>query len=797
MDTLLHDLRYALRTLRKNPGFTLVAVLTLALGIGANTAIFSVVEPLLLNPFPFDGGERMVYLWRQESRSKMSLAPSAEQFELWRDRAASLDGVEPFNQLELRRSGSDGATIVPGMAVSPTFLSFLGLEPALGRGFLEEEATAGGEAVVMLGSAYWKREYGGRNDVLGSAIELDGRVHTVVGVMPERAELFHKADFWLPFRGDWGRLGVPAIGRLRPGVGEEAARLELERLAGELESDGLPGEWSPRLVRAGDEVVKTPFRHALLILSGAVGLVLLIACANVAHLFLARAVARGREFAVRAALGAGRRRIVRQLLTESLLLALAAGALGLLLASWGITAIVHLRPVELTALERAELNPSVFLFAVVVSLCTAAFFGLWPALRASRFDPAHALRGAAPGAGGTVASARGRKLIIALEVALTVVLLVGAGLLVRTLAHLQMLDPGFRPAGLLAVQVDLPPDRYADKDARESFRQQLLERIHALPGVEAATFAMDVPPRYAYRINQPEVEGGGAAADGASRPIALNAVHSDFFRVAGIRIREGRSFTEAEVRDRAPVMVVGAALARQLWPDGVAIGRRLRFSAQGRWSSVIGVVDDVAAHGLIGMVENGSFQVYEPFMETGARVGVLAVRAQGDGGTLTASLRALLREVEPEIVIREVTTASSLLDGSIATPRFNMVLLTIFATLALVLAAVGLFAVLSYIVGQRTREIGVRVALGAPVGQVVRLILVQGMAPVATGLALGLAGAVAAVRAMDSLVHGISTLDPATFVGVPFLLAAVALLASWLPARRAARVDPMVALRAE
>lgn len=794
LDDLTADMRYTLRTFRRAPGFTAAALLTLGLGIGATTAVFSVVHPLLLDPLPFEGGNRMARLWYADATSGMMVSPPEELAEAWRARAHSIEAIEGYGNLQYRRVGPDGPELVAGTAVSHTFLDFVGLAPVLGRMFTAEEVRDDAD-VVLLGHGFWKREFGGRADVVGESIELDERPHTIIGVMAARLAAFASSEIWAPNAGFDLGSGL-LMARLRPGVEDSAVLRELTAIAADVPESRAWGDgWGARLVRPQDGLGRG-LRDVLRVLPVAVGLVLLIASANVAHLLMARAVTRRRELAVRGALGAGRARLVRQLLTESALLAAGGGALGLLLGHLGLRAILGLRPAGLEDLDRAGLSPEVLLFCLGVTLLTVLIFGVAPAVRAGRTDPGTALKG---GPAETVdrAGARIRRAMIAAEVALTVVLLVGAGLLTRGMIQLHTTDPGFRAEGLYTVRVALPEANYGSEAVRSALRDELLERLRATPGIEAATIASGAPPRYGFMRGAPESRDGSGFDDVTL--ISKGRVYADYFRIAGIPITEGRAFTEAEVSTNAPVVVLGESLARRLWPHGDAVGREMRFNEQGRWLTVVGVAGDIATDGLL---RSGPprLQAHTPFTEFSAsrpELGILVVRASGEATAVVGQLRAILRDVAPDAPVREIASIDAQLRRTLAAPRFNATLLGIFAGLALLLSAVGLYGVLAYAVRRRTREFGIRKAVGAPSAAIARAVVAEAAGPVAVGALLGLLGALAAGRAIESLLYGFPARDPVTFGAVVAVIIATTLLAALVPTRLALKADPVVALRAE
>ncbi|HET6229292.1 MAG TPA: ABC transporter permease, partial [Longimicrobiaceae bacterium] len=791
MDALLNDLRYAVRSLSRSPAFVLTAVLTLALGIAVNTAIFSVVNRLLLQPLPFRDSGRMAYVWLSDPAIGLSVGPTAPVAEAWRTRARSLEGAETYDSREVFLGGSGEAAVVPGTSVGPGFLRFLGVAPAAGRMFTADEA-ARGEPVALLSYGTWQRRFGGRADVAGATLQLDGKPYTVVGVMPrelEESDLGGRTEVWMPLslQGPGPRT-VSMVARLREGVTPEAAQRELAGIAAQVPDGLMPGhKWDAQLMRPTD-FLDDGVHTGLLVLMGAVGLVLLIACANVAHLFLARTAARGREMAIRTSLGAGRGALVRQLLVEGLLIAAAGGTAGLLLARWGVDALVGLRPEALSTLEGVPLNGRVLLFTAGVSALTGLLFGLLPALRGARVDPAVALGGSPAGLGGSRRDARLRGGMVGLEVALSVVLVVGAGLLLRSLARLGAQEPGVRVDGVAAASVTLPPNRYSSPAARYAFAQEVRERAERLPGVTSATLSVLMPAEFGIVLGQAEVEGrAGNPLEG--QLLSTDWVGPEYFATVGVPLRQGRGFTDAERASGAKVAVIGESLARRLAPGGSAVGTRFRLAPKDEWSTVVGVVGDVKGPGTHFLAKR--MQMYSPLGAPQLSQGqvVVVAHTRGDAGALAAGLRSLVRSADPQVAVREASTLREAMAHGLADQRFQTLLLTTFAALALLLAAVGLFGVLTYTVQQRTREIGIRIALGAGAGRVHALVLRDVGGAAAVGVVVGLVAAAATTRLATSMFFGIEPGDAVSFAAAAVLVSGVAALVASLPARRAARVD--------
>ncbi len=809
---MLLDLRAACRDLLKSRWFTCVTVLTLALGIGANTAIFGVVNRLVLNPLPYPDSDRIVFL--RLANEQMTFSVDRFLARIWREQARSLDGVEGHQfRPDALAFDASGARVLPTRGITPGFPAFLGVAPVLGRGFTADDVVPGAPAVVLLSYDMWQREYGGARDVLGRAITLDGVSHTVIGVMPTRWDAFVptvvRPDVWFPLSLDAafdsapGNRSVELLGRLRPGIPADLVRAELDALVARAMEEGparrLPApDVVARVIRPADLMVAASTRDALLVLFGAVGLVLLVACSNVANLLLARGASRARELALRAALGASTWRLVRALLAECLVLALAAGTVGVAFGWLTLGICVRLRP-NLTTLADVRLDPGMLAFTFGVSVLTAFVFGMAPALQLVSRKLGGALR---QGAAGVVrgSGAHLRKLLVAAQMTLSVVLLISAGLLIRSVIYLQHIDVGYDTNNLFTVQLTLPPARYQAVTSRELLVERLLERVRSLPSVAAATRAFQAPPYFAGSTNPIELRGAPSIEPEPSVGFANNYVPPDYFDVLGMRLREGRTFTADEVQSGQAV-IVNRAAAQRFWPERNAVGEQMKLQTIGPdpdWTTVVGVVDNVVGGG--GLTQPMEVpQLYYPFHSDRVPVisPVLIVRAAEDPGDTIAAVRAATQELDPEIALRNVFVTEERVTSSMEGPRFNMALLAAFAVIALALAAVGLSAVIGYEVAERTHEIGIRMALGARTENVRRLAMKHGLTPAAAGVVIGVIGALGSTQLAASLLHGVAPRDPLTFVGVVALLVLVALGASWYPARRATRVDPITALRAD
>ena len=819
IDELLQDLRFAGRQFRRAPAFTAIAVLILALGIGANTAIFSVINRLLLDPLPYPNGDRIVMpmreneLLRGDARAERHSA-NAALVEAWRERTHTVEAISAAAESMFSVRPDGIVDTIPSAPVTANFMSMLGVRPILGRGFTtDDEQPADQVAVAMISYALWQRAYGGRADVLGRTVSLDGRPLTIVGVTPPGLNIplsrNPPPDIWVPepFRhaanGSNGSLkpGPTIFAVLRSGTSVEAASRELQTIAA-----SFPGrvqdQASIRVKRAQDFLDARQTR-ALQVLFAAVGALLLIACANVANLLLARAWTRQREFAVRAALGAGRRRLARQLLTESISIALAGGLLGVGVAWLTLHIIVALRPPALEPLADVRLEPAVLLWTLGISIATGILFGFAPAMVAGARKVGDVLRRETRGGSAGVASRHMRSALIVLEVAASLVLLVSSGLLVRSFVELQRMPLGFEPRGLLYTDVLIGWSR--NRDRKLVVRDQIVERLRALPEVTGVAIGTMPGKGYIGAGLLAETDRAGQATEIPAYGTVF--ISPDYFRVARIALVAGRlpdSSVLAWARTApyislAPEVVVNRSLARRLSPDGRALGTRVRPAQQppGRpvvWSIIVGVVDDTRMPDVRGDV--AEFQLYSVIPQQLGDV-PLIVRTAKSGDMTAPAVKHTIASVDPGLFVRPMLSGDTYLRDGLAPTRFAMALLTAFAAIALVLAAVGLYGVIAYSVAQRTREIGVRVALGAQAADVARLVLVDAVRLAAIGVALGFAGAIATTGALRGLLFGVEPGDPATFIVIALLLAGVALLSAYLPTRRALGVDPTEALRAE
>jgi predicted permease len=812
------DVRYALRALRRSPSFSAIAVLTLALGIGANTAIFSVVDAVLLEPLPYADAERLVMVWEHDRVSGTAREPASipDYFDL-RERSRAFEELAAFTWAYggLLAPDGDPARVKVGAATSE-LLPMLGIRPVLGRLFTLAEHEPGAPRVAILGEGLWRTRFGSDPSVLGRTIDLDGEPYSVVGVVPSRIAVPigvpvtnapvtpEDTDLWLPLRitpasGERSRHDVLVLGRLRPGVTLEAAQADVAAVARQLEAE-YPRANRGRGVRVEPlrEAAFADVQRTLLILLGAVGLVLLVACANVANLLLARGAVRAREVAVRAALGAAPRRLLRLFLVESLVLTLIAGGLGAAIAAWGAGPLSALGPRDLPRLADVGVDARVLAFTLAVSLAAAIAFGLVPMLQARRTD-LHAVLARGGGRAGTEGrrGSRFRDALVVAEVALSVVLVIGAGLLMRSLLALRGVDPGFRAERVVKLEFDLPTTRYPQDFARypawpevQGFYTALLERARAVPGVRAAALAAHHPLAQGF-TNSFVIEGREPEA-GSQPEIPVRPVTPGYFATLGIPLLRGRPLTDRDGPDAPAVVLINDAAAKRYFPGADPIGQRIRFWGVSR--EVVGIVGNELFHGLAAEAPPA---VYPPLQQTPMGSASLLAQGAADPARLVPALRAAIREVDPQLPVHGITVLDDALSASLARERFATTLLSLFAALAMTLAVIGVYGVLSYAVAQRTREMGVRLALGASPRGVVALIVRRGMALALAGIGLGVAAGLAASRLLAGQLFRVTPADPATYAAAAVAAAAASLAACWLPARRATAISPVDALRAE
>jgi putative ABC transport system permease protein len=801
MESLIKDIRYGVRSLLKRPGFTAIAVITLALGIGANTTLFSFVNGILLRPLPYQAPGQLVIL--DETAPKQGIKSfhvSYPNFVDWRQQNHVFEDVAIYQQGTFSLVGAGEPEQIRGARISQGLFELLGVAPKLGRTITAEEDRPETNNTVVISHSLWQRRFASAENAVGQSLIVSGRVRTIVGVMPAGFKFPETAELWVPValneklytRTDHG---LNAIARLKPNVPLEQAQAEMNIIARRIEeqhpvtNEGLGvNVFSLRDRLVGD------YRQALLILLGVVAFVLLIACANVANLLLARSSARHKEFALRAALGASRGRIFRQLLTESALLSVLGAMLGVFLAVWGKNLLLAAIPGDMPFWMEFDLDLRVLGFTFAIAFLTGLGFGVVPALHASRTDLNEALKEG--GRSGGSARSRLRSLLVVAEVALSLVLLVGAGLMVRSFLKLGHVNSGLNPENVLTVEVPLSRAKYPEEAQQSAFFQQLMARVRALPGASSAAAISDLPLMGGW--------GRGVTAEGhpvlsvnQTQMINHSVVTPNYFHTMGIPLREGRDFTEADAAGALRVTIVDERLARQYWPGASALGKRVRFGPPENnepWYTIVGVAGAVRNEGLD---RESRHSIYVPYLQIPVRSMAVAVRTSGDPGSLAGGVRKEVLALDKDQPVTNVMTMDAIISRSVWQQRFYTMLFGVFAALALVLAAVGIYGVMSYAVTQRTQEIGIRMALGARAIDVLKLVIRNGMTLITIGVVIGLAGAVALTRLLATLLFGVTPKDTLTFVTVSAVLIFVALLACYLPARRATKVDPLVALRYE
>jgi putative ABC transport system permease protein len=802
METLLRDVRYGIRSLTKRPGFTVVALIALALGIGANTAIFSLVNGVLLRPLPFAEPDRLVWMWGNIRNGGNRASVSPPDFLDYRHENKTFEEfAASFTMpLALNLTGSGEPERLSAAGITGNYFQALGAKPLLGRTFVLENEKPGNDQVVMLSYALWQKRFGGDLAIVGKTIALDGQAREVIGVMPQHFNFPRAAGLWIPINFDIDpdmKLRkahfMRPIGKLKEGVTIAQAQADIDVIATRLEEQYPESNtgWSLRLVSLREELVGNT-RPTLLILLGAVGFVLLIACANVANLLLVRAAARQKEVALRTALGAGRFRIVRQMITESVLLALVGGTLGTLLAIWGVDLLVTLSADNIPSTAQISIDATVLGFTLLISLLTGVLFGLAPALRTMNLNLTESLKeGGRSGSEGARRN-RTRSVLVVIESAVAVMLLVGAGLLVRSLIQLQNTSPGFDAHNVMTMTITLSRQKYSTPERASSFFQELEGRVRGLPGVESVGLVTELPLSGQLNDMPFTVEGRPPVTIDQAFDADFRRVNQQYLSTLRIPLLRGRNFTEQEVHQSAKVLLISELLASQVFPNEDPLGKRLIMVMGPQPWEIIGIVGDIRDRAL----ESQPFPaMYMPTYATGRMN--LVIRTQGDPTSITAAVRKEVHSLDPDQPVADVKTMEQWVETAVAGPRYRTLLLSLFALLALVLASTGIYGVMSYTVAQRTHEIGVRMALGARQLDVLKLVVLQGMGLVLIGVAVGLAGALALTRVMSTLLFGVGAKDPVTFVVVATLLTLVALLACYVPARRATKVDPLVALRYE
>jgi putative ABC transport system permease protein len=809
MRTLWQDLRYSARMLLKKPGFTAIAVITLALGIGANTAIFSVVNRVLLFRLQYKDAGRLVMAWGSNPQQGLDIdTVSPADLADWRAQNTVFEDLAATTDAQYNLTGMGEPELLIGYSLAANFFQVAGVQPALGHVFTPEEDRAGAPGVVILSHRLWQWRFGSDPKAIGRSVTLNGNPYTIIGVMPAGFQFPQRSELWTPLKlnslsanqaNNRNFRYLRVMARLKPGGTLEQAQMEMSRIAqrlAEQHPDTNAGE-GVKIVSLQEQYAGD-IKPTLLALLGAVGFTLLIACVNVANLLLAQAAARQREIAVRTALGAWRGRIVRQLLTESVLLALIGGALGLLLTVWSANLLVALFPNEVANLnipvvEEIPIDGRVLGFSLLISLLTGVIFGLAPAWQASKPDLSQSLKESGANTTAGVSRRRMRGLLVVSEMALAVLLLVGAGLMIKSFWRLLQGDLGLNPKNVLTMEVLLSPQKYSDGRQRRTFLQGVMQRIENLPGVEQAGATNFLPLTGFWGKVSFSIEGRPAPRPNEESSADNRVVTERYFRTMGIRLLRGREFDERDREGAAPVVIVNETMARRYWPNEDPVGARINLG-QGNKPEIIGVVNDVKSFGL---EEQTHPDIYRPFAQAQFRMIAFAVRTSGDPLGLVAAVKNAIYAVDKDQPVFKVITMEKLAAESITLRRVSMLLIGGLSALGLILAAIGVYGVMSYTISQQRREIGLRMALGAQANDVLKLVISQGMKPALVGMIIGLLASFALMRLIKNLLFGVSATDPATFVVISILLGGVALMACWVPARRATKVDPLVALRFE
>jgi len=802
-------IRHTVRSLLKTPGFALVSILALALGIGANTAIFSLVNAVLLRPLPYKDPARLVMLWQQPPSGGTNNVTAAD-FQDWRDRCRSFESMAAFTGEGFNFTGGDRPERVSGLRVTSSLFATVGVMPVLGRALLPEEESPGADRVVILSDGLWKRRFGADRAIVGKTVSIDRQSYIVAGVMPRGFQFVGpEYELWAPLaldpdRGKRNFYYLETVARLMPGVTLERAQTEMQTIAGQLAAEYSKSNrgWSASAVLLQDQLVG-PIRKPVLVLLGAVAFVLLIACANVANLLLVRAAGRRKEFAIRAALGAGRSDIVRRLLSESLLLAVSGGALGVLLAQWGISALVALHPKDIPRLDEIGIDMRVLVFTMLVSLITGILFGMAPAAQLAKTDLNEALKEGGRGASEGRERGRTRSALVIAEVALALVLLIGAGLMIRSFVALETANPGFRIENLLTMNLSIETDRYVNDQQIAADFGRVVEHASVIPGVLSAAAATNLPVGGWNQGRAFTIEGRAPGSATEILAAGYLSVSPEYFRTAGIPLRRGREFTTQDRHGAPDVVIVSDAMARRYWPGENPIGKRVicasyQFRGRGLGAPVpreiVGVVGDVQH---VGLEADASIEMYVPQMQNTIPFTYLIVRTAGNPAPLANTIAWAVNEILKDSPVSSVKTIDERLAESFSRPRFQMVLLGVFAGVALLLAVIGIYGIMAYSVAQRTQEIGIRMALGADARQVLSLVLGAGLKLALIGVALGLGAAFACTRFMATLLYGVQPTDAATFAGVSVLLVFTAGVASFVPAWRASKTDPASTLRSQ
>jgi putative ABC transport system permease protein len=810
MNSIFKDIHYGVRSLLKRPGFTAIAVITLALGIGANTAIFSVVNTLLLRPLPFKEPTRLVQVWEANyKRGRNTMDVSYPNFADWRDQNQVFEQIAAYSDKTFNLTDAGEPERIQGEIVSPSIFPLLGIKPVFGRVLLPEEDHPNKVFSVVMSERLWRRRFNSDPQIIGRTVRLDSESFTVVGVVPNITDLFDlqtDTEVWVPISHSFGfnnRYGhyLDVIARLKPGMTREQAQANMDTIAGALAAQYPASniDHGVRLVPLQEQIVGD-FKLAVLVLLGAVLFVLLIASANVANMLLARAASRKREVAIRTALGAGRWRIVRQLLTESLLLSALGGAVGVLLALWGVYLLVAFGPADLPRAKEVAVDGRVLIFTFAVSLLTGIVFGFVPALQASRPDLNETLKESGRNTTGSAGHRRVRSLLVVSEIALSLMLLVGAGLLMRSFVKLQAVNPGFNPNHVLTMKLSLRGPNYVKGAPVIAFHDQLIQKIKTLHGVKAVATRSHVPIAADDGYANLSFAIEGRLPDAANRSTAFyNAVSPDYFQTMEIPVLEGRPFEAHDDRKSQSVIIINETLARRYFSGEDPIGRRMTLNDDPKeedWATIVAIVKDTKPR-VVDLTASPVAEMYMPFAQQPESSTALMIRTTNNPEGLAAAVRHEVQTLDKTQLVHSVRTLDSVMSEAVATPRFRTSLLGVFAVVALILAMVGIYGVMSYAVTQRTHEIGIRMALGARAADVLKLIVRNGMGPVLLGVALGLAGAIGLTRLMTSFLFGVTPTDALTLATVSVSLILVALISCCIPARRATKVDPLVALRYE
>ena len=797
MQTIIQDLRYAIRTMAKRPGFTAVAALTLALGIGANTAIFSAVNAVLLKPLPFPESEQLVDL-AETFKPNGYGSVSVPNYEDWKNQNDVFTGIAAYSSRSFNLQSGDTPQRIPGLSVSANYFDVLGIKPTLGRTFATGEDLAGKDRVVILGNELWRNTFGGDASIVGRTIPLNGLQYTVIGVMPsELSSLYRTVQLWSPLvfpetdrvnRDDHKYL---VIGRMKSGVSLAQAREQMNGIAARLEQQFKNGRGIR--IRQIEELWVANVRSTLVLLMVAVGFVLLIACTNVANLLLARATVRRREISIRVALGAGRSRLIQQFLTEGLLLSLIGGVLGVALAWWSMSVLGKIAFPFLPRSQEITIDARVLLFTLLIAVLTSVIFGLIPSLQAGKTDVQEALKEGGNTLTGGAVGGWLRQTLVVVEVAAAVVLLIGAGLMIRSIARIREVQPGLKPQNLLTAKLSLPRERYKDADSAIRFYQQVLERVDALPGVESAGLISHLPVEETGYNGNIAVEGK-VYPPNESPLVEYRVVNDNYFATANIPLLRGRLFSKQENDDKQAVVVINESMAKQIWSGEDPIGKQVGVEQK---ATVIGVVGDVKNRGLLGQTNAEMYAPYTqksfwPDMRWNMR---LLVRSTVDEATIASAVRREVQAVDPAQPLYAVQTMSLVIENTVRDKSMNTTLLASFAGLSLVLALIGVYGVMSYTVAQHTREIGIRMALGAQPRTILKLIVGRGLFLVGIGVVIGVVASFGLTRFIENMLFGVTPTDPLTFVAIVLLLGLVALLACLVPAQRAMRVNPIVVLR--